>query len=246
MVSMVGNTSGSVRRREFNATSNSAVLCAEKFKCMKGFFYSSREVNKIEAYIQQQYGDFPTVIHEIFSPDIHVDIALIPPSDEQPYYKLVTMGAGAFKMNVPREFGRRKLERAEYVIFLPKDWDIHSDKEEDYWPIRYLKVMARLPIECDTWLGFGHSLSADEEGKPVAENTKFNSFLLLHSIGKENQVVEPMRLGLFSRVNFYQLYPLYQEELDYKIEHSTAGLFEKIDDDELDFVVNIYRKNFCL
>lgn len=91
---------------------------------MKGFFYSSREVNKIEAYIQKQYGDFPTVIHEIFSPDIHVDIALIPPSDEQPYYKLVTMGAGAYKMNVPREFGKRKLERAEYVIFLPKEWNV--------------------------------------------------------------------------------------------------------------------------
>lgn len=213
---------------------------------MKGFFYSQREVSKIEAYIEKEFGEYQTVIHEIVSPDIHVDIAVVPPTDDQPYYKLVTFGAGAFKMNVPREFGRRKLERAEYVIFLPKDWDIHSDKEEDYWPIRYLKVMARLPIECDTWLGFGHSLSADEEGKPVAENTKFNSFLLLHSVGKENQVVEPMRLGLFGRVNFYQLYPLYQEELDYKIEHSTAGLREKIDDDELDFVVNINRRNFCL
>lgn len=219
-------------------------MCAKKNKCMKGFFYSSKEVNKIEAYIQKQYGDFPTVIHEIVSPDIHVDIALIPPSDEQPYYKLVTMGAGAYKMDVPREFGKRKLERAEYVIFLPKEWNVQSDKEEDYWPIRYLKVMARLPIVCETWLGLGHTMQADEEGKPFAENTKFNSLILLRSIGKENQVVEPMRLGLFGRVNFYQLYPLYQEELDFKMEHSMSDLIDKIDDEDLNLVLNLNRKNY--
>ena len=102
------------------------------------FFYTERELNKVSAFIEQQYGAYDEVMHELVSLDIHLDVALVPPTDEQPYYKLVTMGAGAYKMNVPREYKPYKLERAEYVIFLPKDWDIKSNKEEDYWPIRML------------------------------------------------------------------------------------------------------------
>lgn len=68
--------------------------------------------------------------------------------------------------------------------------------------------------------------------------------MLLNSIGKNNQVVEPLKLNLFEKVNFYQLYPLYQEELEYKLEHSVKDLFNKIAEEDLDFIVNINRKNY--
>lgn len=212
----------------------------------RGYYYSEKELKKIDSFIEEQYGDFAEVFHEITSPDVHLDVVIVPPTEEQPYYKLITMGAGAFKMNVPKELKKYKLERAEYVIFLPKEWDIKSDKEEYYWPIRWLKSVARLPIETDSWLGFGHSITANEDSSPVAENTKFNSFLLANSIGQYNQVVQPLKLSLFDEVNFYQLFPLYQEELDYKIEHSTEELIDKFDEDDLDFIININRKNYCL
>lgn len=60
------------------------------------------------------------------------------------------MGVGAYMMNVPKDLSSHVCSRAEYVIFLPKDWDIESDKEEDYWPIRMLKTIARLPIKLMT------------------------------------------------------------------------------------------------
>ena len=40
---------------------------------------------------------------------------------------------------------------------------------------------------------------------------------------------------------------LYQEELEYKLEHSFDDLIDKIDDEYLfDHVINIHRKNYCL
>ena len=63
-------------------------------KTVPRYSYTEKEMDKISAYIEQQYGEFETVGHEVVSPDIHCDIAIIPPTEEQPYYKLVTMGAG--------------------------------------------------------------------------------------------------------------------------------------------------------
>jgi len=47
------------------------------------------------------------------------------------------------------------------------------------------------------------------------------------SIGKEGQVVEPLKLSLFGKkVAFYQLFPLYPEELEFNLEHGYDDLVE--------------------
>ena len=55
-----------------------------------------------------------------------------------------------------------------------------------------------------------------------------------------------MKLNLFEKVNFYQLYPLYQEELEFKMKKSLKDLVNKIDEKDLSFIININRKNYCL
>ena len=210
------------------------------------YYYTEKEMEKVSAYIKQQYGEFDIVAHEMVSPDIHCDIVIVPPTEEQPYYKLVTMGAGAYKMNIPKDLKSDVCDRAEYVVFLPADWNLKSDKEEDYWPIRMLKTVARLPVRADDWLYYSHTVNLTEDGSPVAENTQFNSCVLLVSKGRK-QYVKPLKLGFRGKkVAFYQLYPLYQEELEYKLEHSFLDLMDKVDEEELNNqVINIHRKNFC-
>jgi len=208
------------------------------------YLYSERELNKVSAYIKRQYGEYDDVFHELVSPDIHLDIVVVPPTEELPYYKLVTMGAGAYKMDIPRELRKWKLERAEYVIFLPKDWNIKSDKEEDYWPIRMLKDVARLPIYTDSWITVGHTVTMNEDSSPVASNTLLNSCILFNSFGKGNKVVEALKIGLFGdEVNFWQVFPLYQEEVEYKFKHPVDDLMELLND--VTMVVDINRKNVC-
>ena len=62
---------------------------------------------------------------------------------------------------MPEELAEYKLERAELAIALPPDWKLDEESLKDerwYWPIGLLKVLARLPISNDTWLGFGHTM----------------------------------------------------------------------------------------
>jgi len=178
----------------------------------KMYLYTDEELELYENFIKEQFGDYEEVFHEIASPDIHLDIIVIPPTKEYNYYKLITMGMGAYKMNVPKELKKFNLERAELVMFLPPDWDIKSTKEEDYWPIRQLKTLARLPIQSNSWLCAGHTVSSDSNNTPYADNTKFCSMLLLDCLNNKKEFFE-MDFGDKEKINFYQLCPIYEEEL---------------------------------
>ena len=76
--------------------------------------YTEEEMEAVEGHIQQYFGEIENVFHELVSPDIHVDICMVPPTEERDYYTLVTMGMGAHRMNVPKNWrhslptGRRK------------------------------------------------------------------------------------------------------------------------------------------
>lgn len=208
------------------------------------YLYSEKELNEYECYIQENFGEYKEVFHEIVSPDIHLDIIIVPPTDEDPYYKLVTMGMGAYSMHVPEDLKEYELEHAELVLYLPKHWNIKSPDEKDYWPIRYLKILARLPIENETWLGLGHTVHGNAEQEPFAENTAFNSILLLNACNLLYENLD-LRLSSGKKINFYQLFPLYQEELEYKMDHSMEELLDLFSEDDRLPVLNIRRGNYC-
>ena len=202
--------------------------------------YTEEEMEAVEGHIEQYFGKVENVFHELVSPDIHVDICIVPPTEERDYYTLVTMGMGAHRMNVPEELAEYKLERAELAIALPADWKLVQESMQDerwYWPIRLLKVLARLPIASDTWLGFGHTMDNKEN---FAENTKLCTAILTGPQSTE-EGGEVCTLPGGEEVNFYQVIPLYEDELDYKLEHDADALLDKMAG--ISFVVNPTRQD---
>ena len=190
--------------------------------------YTEEEMEAVEGHIQQYFGKFENVFHELSSPDIHVDICVVPPSGDRDYYTLVTMGMGAHRMNVPEELAEYKLERAELAIALPGNWKLKREdlkNEQWYWPIRLLKALARLPIASDTWLGFGHTMDNEED---FAKDTKLCAAILTGPQDTEDGS-EVCILPSGEEVNFYQVIPLYRDELEYKMEHDADALLDKMD-----------------
>lgn len=215
-------------------------LFKKKKEKQKMYLYSEQELNEYEAYIESCFGSYDKVLHEVVSPDIHLDIILVPPTEEYNFYKLITMGVGAYPMHVPSELREYELEHMELIAFLPPNWEIYSHREQDYWPIRYLKIMGRLPIEQQTWLGFGHTVGG---GESFAENTDLNSIVLLSACDLQYEPME-LRMSSGKKINFYQMYPLYDEELKYKMNYGLDALCERIDDEDIFPLVNIQRKNY--
>ena len=202
--------------------------------------YTEEEMEAVEAHIQQYFGPFENVFHELDSLDIHVDICIVPPSEERDYYTLVTMGMGAHRMNVPEALAEYKLERAELAIALPKDWKLKQDDIKDerwHWPICLLKALAHLPIASDTWLGFGHTMDHEED---FAKNTKLCAAILTGPQGTEGG-----QRGLHpARRRGGQLLsgdPLYRDELEYKLAHDADALLDKMEG--ISFVVEPDRQD---
>lgn len=202
--------------------------------------YDEEELEVVEAHIQSCFGEYDEILHELSSPDIHVDICPIPPSPGHAYYTLVTMGMGAHQMNLPEELQEKGIDRAELLICLPPDWDIRSSSENWYWPIRCLKMLARLPGQEDSWLGWGHTI---DNGSPFAANTSLCGSILTDpwDFGEDAHLCH---LPNGEVIRFYQVIPLYAEEIAFKRAYNAEALLDYMDDDMLE-VVNPARENAC-
>ena len=200
--------------------------------------YSQEEMEAVEEHIAAHFGPVENVFHELVSPDIHVDICVVEPSADRDYYTLVTMGMGARRMKVPEELAEYHLERAEVAIALPPDWRLDAESLKDerwYWPIGLLKVLARLPLTNDTWLGWGHTLGKES---PFAETTDLCAAILISPQDAE-EGAEVCTLPNGEEVNFYQVIPLYQDELDFKQRRGAEELLARMED--VSFIVDPAR-----
>lgn len=173
-------------------------------------------------------------MRDVSTTDISCDLLLIPPNDEHEFYTLVTCGMGAHKMTVPSD---EFYDRAELVLCLPKSWHVKSSNEKWFWPLRLMKSLAHLPILENSWIGWGHTIS---NGEPYFDNTELSGVILGNSPLMEDNILE---LPNGEKVCFYQIYLLYEEEMNYKIDTSADDLFNLIG--ELNPVLDIRRKNFC-
>ena len=98
-------------------------------------------------------------------------------------------------------------------------------------------MLARLPIAKHIWLGFGHTM---DKQSPFAEGTELCATILTGPQGvKEGGEVCTLPGG--EEVNFYQVIPLYRDELKYKLDHDADTLLEKMAD--VSFVVNPNRRD---
>ena len=85
------------------------------------------------------------------------------------------------------------------------------------------------------------TLMEGEDGIPFAENTDLRGEILLYPgvFGEESFFC---RLPGGEEVNFYQVIPLYWEELQYKLEHGSDSLLDLCPDESLE-VINPHRLN---
>lgn len=115
-------------------------------------------IEAVSAHIGQHIGPVETVLHELASDDLHIDVHIVPPAPGRPYHALITSGMSERAMRVPE--GSESYRYAELCMLLDPSWPLSNDRLDDadiYWPIRVLKDTARFPHEANTWLSLGHT-----------------------------------------------------------------------------------------
>ena len=198
----------------------------------------------VKVHIDQQFGVYTQLLTDDSDPDHPLEIAIIPPRPEHDYYTLVTVGLSRHRMGFPEERWEEKLERAELLINLPRDWKLtKADCREERWswPIRMMLATAHFAME-DPEVGLESRTTLDEgeDGIPFAENTELRGEILLCPgvFGTDSFFC---RLPDGDEVNFYQVIPLYRDELEYKLAHDADALLGKMNG--ISFVVEPDRQD---
>ena len=202
-------------------------------------------IEAVSAHVTRHLGPVKAVFHEIVSTDVHVDVHWVAPSEENPFHTLVTSGMAERPMTVPQEFEDQGAF-AELVVFLPPEWPVGVDafdREEHYWPCRWLKLMARFPHEYGTWLSFGHTMPNGDPPEPFAPGTELCCMMLVPPV----EAPDGFHDGLVRRdgqpVLFWALLPLYREEMELKLREGAEALLERFERHDLTAVVDPRRPN---
>lgn len=191
------------------------------------------------AYTQAQKAKLLEHLHRWFGPVRRVippaetggvELLVLGPHHHRRWTVLVTCGMGAAPMNMPPELAGCKADRAEIMMYLPAHWDPDSTDPKSAWPIGWLRLLAAMPRQQDTWLGWGHTIP---NGRPFAPGCGFTGVMLLTPGGvPETAAVCPLPDG--NEVNLYQAAPLYNEEMAYKLDHEAEGLLRLLAEKELE------------
>lgn len=200
---------------------------------------------KIEEHFERHIGPIDRVFHEIISETIHVDVYHIKPSPERNYHTLFTTGMSYLPMNTPEELEGG--EYAEVMICLPPSWPIDEEafqNENHYWPVRWLKMIARFVHDYQTWMGMGHTMPNGDPAEPLSEETKLSGILLVPPL-QVSPDFHVLQMDEERAVNFYCLVPLYTEEMNFKLKYGADALLERFDKYGINEVLDLTRRNVC-
>lgn len=200
-------------------------------------------MREITEHFAARFGPVDQVYHEVVSEYVHIDVHLIAPSADHPYRTLFTTGMSDLPMQVPE--GQEDSRYAELMLHLPADWPMSQQAWTDdanYWPIRMLKFMARFPHEYGTWLCSGHTVPNGEQAEPLGEGTELGCVLLVLPLNMEDEAIG-LRVNDDKVINFYQLFPLYREEMQLKLDKGMDALAERMEKVGIDGIIDPRRPN---
>lgn len=202
-------------------------------------------IEAIDAHITRHVGEVETVFHEVISDIIHVDVHVVPPTPERNWYTFVTSGMSERPMAVPPE--SELDEYAELVLCLPPTWPVSEDafkvnNEQHYWPIRWLKQLARLPHEYDTFFCSGHTIPNGDPPEPFHDTTNMCCWLILSPVWFDEEFAN-LKLPDGRSISFLSIIPIYEEEMQMKLNKGTDALADKLGSLPLTELMNPSRKN---
>lgn len=216
----------------------------ERTKPFEPVIGDGEQIDVIVEHIEQHVGQVTMVFHEIVSDLVHLDVHHVPPEPGREFHTLITTGMSDKPMSVPD--GAEDFRFAELVMCLPPDWKLTREgfaSEENYWPIRLIKTLARLPHEYDTWLGPGHSIpNGGEEPQPYADNTRFCCAIIVPAVrfGEKFLRLETPDERV---INFYSVWPILPDETEFKLKHGYDELMDRLLLRDVSDLIDVQRRS---
>lgn len=184
------------------------------------------------------------VLHEIMSDFVHIDIHIMKPTAQEPFYVVYTTGMSDLPMTLPPQV-KEDISRAELYLLLPGGWKLDElgadPSPADYWPIGLLRFLARFPHEYKTWLAYGHTVPNGPDYEPFDDSVGFGGVALGWGDGPLSRFTA--RDG--QEVLLYDVIPCYKEEIEYKLKYGMDKLDELLRGHGALGALDAKRPNLC-
>ena len=208
-------------------------------------------IEAIGEHVVKYVGPVTNVFHELMSDLVRVDILVVGPRPGREFTTLVTCGMSERPMRVPIEKPEDlgvvpELRYAELMLALPSDWPLTDEafqREENYWPVRWLKKLARLPHQHESYLGLGHTVPNGDPPRPFASNTQFCCWFVDEPVLCLDEF-QKLRFG-GKVVNFYGLVALYADEVALKLREGSGALIPRLDRGLISELIGLNRASVC-
>ncbi len=168
-----------------------------------------------------------------------IDVGVIEPTEERPFYTLSTLGMSNITMAAPEG----EMKHIELIMCLPADWDFR--KENQIWPVRMMKDLAWYVYSEKTYLGVDHTLPNGEPPEPWSPDTEMCGVLVSLPILTPAEFCSGLDFQS-KQVSFLSLIPLYLQEMDLKISQGSDALYECFERHQVSELFDAERPVSCL
>lgn len=198
--------------------------------------------NPVFQHIERHIGKpKPLSLQEVAAGEPSITVYAVPMEGK---LALVTSGMSERPMTVPR--GCESYRFAELVMYLPANWPLSPDAINDpnhFWPIEWIRQIARYPHENDTWLGGPTAVIANgDPPEPLAPNTRLTCLLVIAEPGEFGR----LKLADGRQIVFYTVFPLYTEERDLEKLKGTPHLLRLFQKHGIGRTVHVQRASVAL
>ena len=205
----------------------------------------ARYRDAIARHIEEHWGEPSRLFHDTISEYVRVHIHVVEATKERPYHTLITSGMSDRPMRTPKEV--KEYRFAELVISLPPTWPLDGKgwkHERHWWPFQWLRQIARLPHEFNTFLFYGHTVPNGDPAKPFAPGTKLCCMLLSSPVlcGEE---ADTLAIDKKTQIHFYSPIPIYREEMDFALSRGSVELLERLENAGVTELWDLQRTNVC-
>lgn len=185
-------------------------------------------IEQRESHYEKFFGPINgKVMHSTDFKKVHVDIYTFGPTEERPFYTLVTGGMSDARQNIP----------AQYAQLAPRAEILTYTREPQGWMYNVLKGLAEMPSDDNTFLHWYHSVP---NGMPMtAKPSELTAFLFLPPY-PEDPGINPMIVD-GDATDFLMMVPITNAEMEFKRKYGTKELVQKFDEANFNFVINEER-----
>lgn len=196
----------------------------------------------VSRHVQQHIGHIGDILNDNPDAPFPIDLIVVPPVRDRPFYTIITAGMSRRPMRAPEQAAQCRF--AELIVCLPSSWRMTPEeqkREEHSWPLQWLRRIATMPHEQNSWLWEGHAIPNGNPPIPFAGNTRMSSMLLIRPQTTPREFWTLNHEG--KDIHFFALLPLSGSEYAFQKKKGSEALMKLILTNKVTALLDASRKS---